>query len=113
MPRSGGRRQRPFPYQPAAAEPGQSWEDYVLRAGITLPSKRSPKLSGAVELLRQSLWHGPCSERTLRTAAAAAGIGWRTVKKAKRLLGVESRRVGWGPGSHMLWVLPPLRGMNK
>lgn len=38
--------------------------------------------------------------------AAEAGLAYRTVERAKELLGVKSERQGWGPGSTCYWSMP-------
>src|SRR5207244_5202587 len=39
-------------------------------------------------------------------AALLAGIGRRTLSRAKVRLGVRTERVGFGPGGHFVWFLP-------
>lgn len=45
---------------------------------------------------------GPVPVREVRAAAEEAGIGWRTVERAKAALGVRSVRLDGG----IAWALP-------
>lgn len=78
------------------------------RRGVRLPSpSRQPKLALAVALLLRRLWLGSQPETFLEAEAHAAGISPRTLKSAKVLLGVETKRHGWGRGSRCWWQLGP------
>jgi hypothetical protein len=72
-----------------------------------LPARQQRKRGAAVALMLELLAHGE-SVRASRVieAVTAAGVSRRTLKTAKRELGVESQRRGWGPGSYVLWSLP-------
>jgi hypothetical protein len=52
---------------------------------------------------------GPVEQKKLKAMAAAA-VAWRTVERAKEVLGVVSRREGWGPGSACFWEAPKHEG---
>jgi hypothetical protein len=79
-----------------------------IALGPVLPrASRAPQLVAAVRFLEALLadgeWH-PAAQ--IKTEAAAAGHSWRTVKRAKKLLGIESReQVFSGP---WFWRLPPV-----
>jgi hypothetical protein len=66
---------------------------------------RQDKLATAKSFLFQFLAKGPQKQQEVMRKAAEAAIAWRTVERAKELLGVKSRRKGWGPGSRCLWEL--------
>ena len=50
-------------------------------------------LEEAKDFLLAELALGPVPVADLRRAADANGISWRTVERAKKLLGVEARRI--------------------
>ena len=62
-------------------------------------------LAEAVKLLRDELESGPKSAPSLQAAARSAGVGWRTVERAKASLGVKSVKLGFGEGG-WAWRLP-------
>ncbi len=62
------------------------------------------KLTDAQEFLRESLNAGPLPVTTLKQAAKAAGLSWRTIETAKGSLGVETRKEGFSGG--WKWQLP-------
>jgi hypothetical protein len=113
--RPGGERRALPKWTTGTREKTQSWvaffwEDYCEVMGVSLPSPtRSPQLAKAVRLLRQLLWSAPRRQAEVEKQITAAGISWRTAKSAKRLLRVESRRIGFGPNSYLVWALrdPP------
>jgi len=43
----------------------------------------------------------------VKLKAIQSGLSYRTVERAKEILGVVSERQGWGPGSACHWRLPP------
>ena len=71
---------------------------------VTDSEERSAR-GEAIELLQTELEDGPKSVPALRAAASSAGIGWRTVERAKAALRVESvkRKVA---GGGWVWRLP-------
>jgi hypothetical protein len=73
----------------------------------------SPQTGRGMVLLPELLADGPRPEVEVRRAAVEAAIGWTTMKRAKRALGVVSRRES-AAGSHgggcWRWALPPLVG---
>jgi hypothetical protein len=42
----------------------------------------------------------------LRAIAEDRGVGWRTVERTAQKMGVRRRRVGFGPGSTVMWYPP-------
>jgi len=61
----------------------------------------------AKKFLQEQLAGGhPVAQLLIEEAAAKAGISLRTLKRAKRALGVASKRDGFGPGGLWYWTLP-------
>jgi putative DNA primase/helicase len=58
----------------------------------------------ARQLLEEGLADGPRPRKDIEAAAGAADIKWRTVQRAARSLGVETRREGFGGST--VWSLP-------
>jgi hypothetical protein len=65
-------------------------------------------------------WRGPCdykasellgqtreSQGEVKAKAIGAGLAWRTVERAKEILGVLAERDGFGTGSQSIWRTPP------
>lgn len=73
------------------------------------PIADSP-LDDAAEWLRSMLAGAEVKVRDLKREASAAGLGWRTVERAKAELGVTAEAVGKSDGSrgvdHWCWRLP-------
>jgi hypothetical protein len=63
------------------------------------------KLESAKQFLLDAIADGPVEQKKLKAMAAEATIAWRTVERAKEVLGLASRREGWGPGSVCFWEL--------
>jgi hypothetical protein len=64
------------------------------------------RLAEAMAFLTGLLEDGPKSQQEIKAKAVMAGVAYRTIERAKELLGVESERRGWGPGSVCYWRLP-------
>lgn len=60
----------------------------------------------AKDYLTEILRDGPMRVKTLQQKTRDAGHNWPTVRLAKRLLNIVSRRSGFGEGSYMEWLLP-------
>lgn len=94
----------PYPPDPAAP-PRVRWvgtcdltaDELVGTAG----RRTSEKAEGAAEWLRGQLAAGPVLVSALRLRAEQAKISWRTVERAKDLVGVESA----GPNASRAWSL--------
>jgi len=71
----------------------------------TTHSTDQPVLDEAVYLLFSLLGRGPLPARRAIDNAAAEGVSRRTLQRAKAILGVCSRRHGFGPGSRFDWEL--------
>ena len=64
------------------------------------------KLENAKRFLLETLAIAPLEQHKIKVLTAEAQMAWRTVERAKEVLGVISQRKGWGPGSKCLWELP-------
>ena len=73
-----------------------SWQKSEYR-GWTIRRAAYPEL----------LTKGPVPQQVVKVKAMETGLAYRTVERAKEILGVISERQGWGPGSACHWRLPP------
>lgn len=64
------------------------------------------QLDKAMVFLKELLSGGPVEQKVVKSKAVEAGLAYRTVERAKELLGVRSERHGWGPGSKCRWSTP-------
>jgi hypothetical protein len=60
----------------------------------------------AIEWLEAELAAGPRPGGVLKADAGRSGIGAKALRTARTLLGVETQREGFGPGSRVMWSLP-------
>jgi len=68
----------------------------------------SPRQHDAVRFLLDLLRDGPRPVTELQEQAREAGLGWRTVRRAKDTLRIDARRVPSESGGAMwVWQLPP------
>jgi hypothetical protein len=67
---------------------------------------KADRLAEAKDFLLDLLAEGPVPQQAVKAKASEAGLAWRTVDRAKEVLGVKSSRKGWGPGSKCCWSLP-------
>ncbi len=65
------------------------------------------KKAVAAEFLTLLLMNGPVPAKTIFDKAAEAGVSQKTCRRAAEQLEVVKERVGFGPGSHLKWSLPP------
>jgi hypothetical protein len=63
-------------------------------------------LDRGVELLRKELANGSRFSTDLQVAAKAAGISWRTLRRAQEKLGIRPRKDTNSPKPKWLWSLP-------
>jgi hypothetical protein len=83
-------------------------EPVTLTADEVLAARRGPsEVDRAAAWLRDALAGGPAAADDVRRRAEAAGISPGTLRRAKELMGVLSRREGFGPGSRVLWSAAP------
>ena len=80
--------------------------EYTAKDLLKRPNSRGRKQDQAKSFLLEILAAGPIEQAVIQQKAVALGIAYRTVERAKTLLGIESRRQGFGPGSMILWALP-------
>jgi phage N-6-adenine-methyltransferase len=93
----------------AAGLPQIEWRgECDLQADDLLVSAKNQRnrLSDAAAFLEAILADGPVEQRIVMKRAILDGLACRTVERAKELLGVVSKRKGWGPGSTCHWCLP-------
>ena len=78
--------------------------DYYSPDDLLAPAKPGEnRLAEAIVFLKELLSGGPVEQKVVKSKAAEAGVAYRTVERAKELLGVRSERHGWGPGSTCHW----------
>jgi putative DNA primase/helicase len=70
------------------------------------PEERSA-LDEAKDFLRMELADGPVSKKEIERDADGMGISPRTLKRAKKDLGIEARKEGFAKGGVWKWALPP------
>ena len=75
----------------------------LLEAGH---SRSRRELEDGIEALFSILGQGPVAAKEAKRLATDAGIAERTVRRAKEMLRVESKRRGFGRGSTFFWQLP-------
>ncbi|MGD9542473.1 AAA family ATPase [Methylocystis sp.] len=66
----------------------------MLAAAEAEPSEDNGALGEAEDFLKKQLAEGPVQTTELKAAATAHAIAWRTVERAKKMLGVEATRIG-------------------
>ncbi|NDY95047.1 AAA family ATPase [Wenzhouxiangella limi] len=59
----------------------------------------------AADWLRDLLWDGRMTAGEVQKAAKSAGFAWRTVQRARKVAGVETKREGFGKGATYFWDL--------
>ena len=82
-------------------------DDPTATAARVLGGHQEPSsLDAATGFLREVLTDGPLPSSEVKALAADEDITERTLKRAKKKLGIESKKKGFGPGSAVLWSLP-------
>lgn len=80
-------------------------DDLLVRR--RLRPRPTPDLDDAIDFLQRVLAAGPVPASDVVRRAVERGIAASTLRRAREeVLGVQSRRVGFGPGSHIEWQLP-------
>ena len=64
------------------------------------------------DFLKELLANGPVDAKDVREEADGFGHAWRTVERAKKEIGVLSRREGFGKQGKFWWELPPISQMS-
>ena len=77
-------------------------EDLLEHAGQTTTSQ----LHEAIQLLYSLLWDTPMSAYQVKRLARENGVADRTLCRAKAASGIRSKRIGFGPTSHLRGLLP-------
>lgn len=80
--------------------------DYGPERLLAPPSPENGRLTETMAFLMDILQSGPIAQREVKAKAVTAGFAWRTVERAKEILGIVSQRRGFGPGSICYWHLP-------
>ena len=70
------------------------------------------EIEDAKDFLRELLANGPVEAKDVREEVDGFGHAWRTVERAKKEMGVLSRREGFGKQSKCWWELPPSSQMS-
>jgi hypothetical protein len=86
-------------------------------AGFSLEDALGPRehvnaREDAKDFLRETLADGAVPEKDVQARAAAEEFSPRTLRRAKKELGVVSERRGFGPGSVVYWRLPDIAGQE-
>ena len=87
----------------------------ILNAAEAQPEEGAA-VSDAQDWLRDFLTEGPQLQKDVKAAAEAHCLSWATVRRAKRALSVESRKVGGEEGRKgalWFWSLPGGQGAQK
>ena len=87
-----------------------SARDLLAEADASSDPEERGKMDEAVEWLRALLANGPVETNQIRSDAKQAGIAWRTVERAKGILGVKSRKRDFAKG--WWWSLPEHGGQQ-
>ena len=80
--------------------------EYTADDLLDLSKNQGDKLGEAKVFLLDILADGPVEQSEIEAGAAELGIAYRTVERAKKSLGIISRREGFGPGSVVMWERP-------
>ena len=91
------------------SEPIRMSADEALAAELTDASDPSER-DEASEWLQEVLADGPVPAANIWEQAKKNRIADRTLKRAKREIGVKAYREGFGPGGEWIWALPEHRG---
>lgn len=86
------------------------WDEVVqlpVPGSVAAEPPKSKQLRLATEVLMAQLAGGARPAVEVFEAAERAGVSPRTVKRAKKLLGVRASRRGFGRGSVVYWEPPP------
>ncbi|MGD0125412.1 MAG: AAA family ATPase [Terriglobia bacterium] len=95
----------------ASCQPVIAWEGgstHTARSLLAQPEtqEETNACADAKTFLIELLKNGGQDSKSIMRQAHQAGISDRTLKRAKAMLGVKSRKVGMGEGQHWEWELP-------
>ena len=88
---------------------GIAWlgDDLGATAAKVLAGRQEPsRVDAATGFLRAVLAEGPLPSVEVKALAVDEDITEQTLKRAKKELGIESKKKGFGPGSAVHWSLP-------
>jgi len=80
--------------------------EIVQWKGSGYQAENPEKKAVASEFLALLLLKGPCPAKDVFDKAAEHGVSKMTVRRAADELKVVKRRIGFGPGSYLVWELP-------
>jgi phage N-6-adenine-methyltransferase len=80
--------------------------DYTPEEVLGPQTPGTNRLAEAMTFLTDVLADAPRCQQEVKEKALDAGLAYRTVERAKEVLGVLSERRGFGPGSVCFWRLP-------
>ncbi|TSE26908.1 AAA domain protein [Tepidimonas sediminis] len=78
----------------------------LLAQAEAAPDDETGALADAASFLRSLLADGPMPQRQVMVEASGAGYSEATIRRAKRMLGVEAARSGFGRSGTWVWALP-------
>jgi len=89
------------------AVPILEWEPDAVNVdaadALTPDSEEKTEREEAAEWLRELIVEGRMKSQDVQKAAKVAGWSWRTVQRARKLAGVETKREGFGKGAVYWW----------
>lgn len=87
--------------------PVLEWEpdpvDVDATDALTPDSEEKTERQEAAEWLRELILEGRMKSQDVQKAAKVAGWSWRTVQRARKIAGVETKREGFGKGAVYWW----------
>ncbi|REJ88268.1 MAG: hypothetical protein DWQ35_20015 [Planctomycetota bacterium] len=98
-------------FRPALHEGGLRVEwlgtcSYSADEILSSASSEASALNEAAYILYSVLGNGPLWAHEVQRLVLGAGVSYRTLRRAKQLLLVKSKRVGFGKDSRFYWALP-------
>lgn len=99
-------------FEPVSSESGGlsiEWRgecDYTADDLLGSPKNTGVKLERGKTLLMKLLADGPVEGNVVVESAVSEGISLRTLERAKDVIGIVPKRVGFGRGSSVYWHLP-------
>lgn len=106
-----GYRIVPAPTDPTI--PVLRWELVAPTMSLVPPDEEQGALVAACEYLEMALDDGPVSSTSIRFGAEKQGIGWRTITRARKLLGIRATKVYCQDKSHWELFFPPKPPLSK
>lgn len=99
-----GYRLLPSPTNPEV--PLLHWECVAPTLSLIPRDEESSALAEACEYLQMALSDGPMSSTKIRFGAEKQGIAWRTIMRARKLLGIHAKQIHCQDKSHWELSLP-------